>query len=51
MTKYEIFLERNGLEDTEENRRIYEDGIRRVNLFLAIESIKSIAGEDDDETL
>lgn len=49
-TTYEQFLEINKLPDTEENKELYLDGIRRVRLFLAIEAINAVGG-NDDETL
>ena len=48
-TTYEDFLKINHLPDTEENKAFYLDGIRRVKLFLAVEAIKAIAGDDEDE--
>lgn len=45
---YKDFLERNGLPDLESVRELYEDSIRRVRLFLAVESINALGGDDDE---
>ena len=45
---YQEFLKRNGLPDLESVRELYEDSIRRVRLFLAVERIKQIGGDDDE---
>lgn len=44
---YKDFLERNGLPDIASVRELYEDSIRRVKLFLAVESLKNIGGSDE----
>ena len=49
-TTYEQFLEINNLPDTPVNKELYLDGMRRVRLWLAIEAIKAVGG-DEDETL
>ena len=43
---YKEFLQRNGLPDIASVRELYEDSIRRVRLFLAVENIKAIGGEE-----
>ena len=44
---YQEFLKRNGLPDIASVRELYEDSIRRVKLFLAVENLKNIGGEDE----
>lgn len=48
MSKYDQFLWRNGLEDTPDNKKLFEELIRQVNLFLSIQSIKAIGGNDNE---
>ena len=47
MNGYQEFLRVNGLPDIASVRELYEDSIRRVRLFLAVEHLKEIGGNDE----